>query len=263
MKKRKGRPPLNLTPAMDLLDAARDRIVKRHFEDLIPFSKLADEFGSNPQTLRRWMIKNGIRPRNQQEAGAVRRLRHLNETGNVDAEIVRLRVEEGMKIRDIQDRLDVSHKTIYSVLSAAGATRTTRPPSPRPQKSPRGQAKLGALRPEVLAAIEEGLSCNQLAERFDVAQSSVLRWMKAENLHLNSLTFTQKKIVSLWDASDLNMRAIAEELDCSRTTVSYTLRKVGRIDERKTPGRPPGSGNRKRSILHCQNHQREEAQTLS
>jgi transposase len=240
---------------MDLLDTARDAIVRRHFEDLVPFTKLAEEFRSNPPTLRRWMLKNGIRPRNQQEAGALRRLRYLNETGNADSEILRLRVEEGMKIKDIQDRLAVSYRKIQAVLNAAGVGGTTQDRAEKPQRPLRGRARLSASKADVVAAISDGLSCAQLAWRFGVAKSTVLRWLNDEGLKLNPLTELQERIISLWKASDLNMKAVSDQLQCSRTTVCTTLRKVGLIDHRTKLGRPPGSAKAKRSIIYRRREQ--------
>lgn len=48
----------------------------------------------------------------------------------------------------------------------------------------------------------------------------------------------------------LNVKAVAEKLQCGRTTVTTTLRKVGLIDRRTALGRPPGSAKEKRSIIH-------------
>lgn len=111
----------------------------------------------------------------------------------------------------------------------------------------RGRAKLDSLQGEVLKAIEEGLSGRQLAQRFRVAENTVHRWLKAGCLTLSPLTKLQQQIIALWDATDLNMRAVSRKLDCSRFAVVSTLRKTGRIAGAPGKiGRPPGCHDGKR-----------------
>ena len=233
------------------LDADRDRIIEAYVVEEKSVRKLAAKLEVCTLTFRRWLKDNGITPRGMLEEGDVRRRKFLDARREVDAEIVRLRVEEDLAPQEIRDRLGVSLSRTYAVLRDAGvsglAVNTDPPPQPKP---PRGQARLSALKPEVSAAIGEGLSSNSLAKRFGVSQNSVLRWAESENLHFVNLTETQRRIVDLWKSSDLNMKAVAEQLECNRTTVSRTLRKIGLIDDRTEPGRPPGSGGGKRPARH-------------
>jgi predicted DNA-binding protein YlxM (UPF0122 family) len=109
------------------------------------------------------------------------------------------------------------------------------------RKPLRGVARLHSMREDVEAAIEEGLTRRQLAERFKVSRYSVSDWLKETGLSMSGTTVKQKRIISLWKTTDLNMAAIARELSCSRTNVRVVLRKAGLVQRTGTIGRPAGS----------------------
>lgn len=232
------------------LDDNRDTIIREHVEDGVPAKDLADRYGVNRQTLRAWMKDNDVAIRGAEAAANLRRLHRLESVKDLHAEIVRLRLEDGLKIREIVERLKLSTKIVTSALAEAGATKPHVPAPPKPAPPPRGTAKLDSLRAEVLAAVAEGLSGRQLAERFSVSQNSVLSWIKTNDVKLSPMTQLQKQIVALWQSSDLNLYGVAKRLDCGRTTVAQTLRKAGLIEHSTKLGRPTGSIKEKRSWIY-------------
>jgi transposase-like protein len=233
--------------------ARKDWIAHRHLEDGIPVTRLAKELGTDAQTLRTFMRAEAIPTRCREAAAALRHQAHRDLRAPLNVEIVRLRTEEGRQISEIVETLGVTEKIVYAALSAAGVTKKLRPAGqPVPAKAPRGMAKLDALRPEVDAAISEGLSGAELARRFEVAENSVFSWLKSRVISLTPMTTLQRRIVQLWDNSDLNMNGISVTLDCGRTTVANALRRAGRLAPDARRGRPPGSTGTKRSLVHSQ-----------
>lgn len=115
------------------------------------------------------------------------------------------------------------------------------------RKPLRGRARLHSMREEVEAAIEEGLSCRQLAERFKVSRHCVSDWLKETGLSISSTTAKQRNILTLWYSTDMNTAAISRDLSCARTYVTHVLRNAGLIQHTNTVGRPPGSLDGKRS----------------
>jgi transposase-like protein len=233
--------------------ARKDWIAQRHLRDQVPVSQLARELGTDAQTLRNFMRTVKIQTRSREEAAALRHQIHRESRAPTNEEIVRLRTEDHLRISEIVARLDVTEKIVYAALSAAGVTKKLKPAGePVPVKEPRGMARLDALRPEVEAAISEGMSGAELARRFTVAENSVFSWLKQRGLFLTPLTILQRRIVQLWDETDLNVSGIAVRLDCGRTTVSNALRRTGRLSQEAKRGRPPGSTGTKRSPVHSQ-----------
>jgi predicted DNA-binding protein YlxM (UPF0122 family) len=114
------------------------------------------------------------------------------------------------------------------------------------RKPPRGLARLYSMRTEVEAAIEEGLTGRQLAERFQVSRYSVSTWLKETGLSISDTTAKQKEIFFLWYTTDMNIAAIADELSYSRTYVGHVLKNAGLVQRTSTIGRPPGSAKGKR-----------------
>lgn len=119
--------------------------------------------------------------------------------------------------------------------------------TPYPQAKPlRGLSRLYSMRAEVEAAIEEGLTRRQLAERFQVSRYSVADWLKATGLQISQTTMKQKGIIHLWKTTDMNTAAIADEMSCARSYVGTVLRNAGLMRHTRTLGRPPGSTRGKR-----------------
>ena len=122
------------------------------------------------------------------------------------------------------------------------------------QKKPlRGLSRLHSMRTEVEAAIEEGLTGRQLAEKFQVSRNSVSSWLKETGLQISETTMKQKRIIHLWKTTDMNTAAIADELSCARPYVGLVLRNAGLTHHSRTVGRPPGStrGKRAPTTLHA------------
>lgn len=115
------------------------------------------------------------------------------------------------------------------------------------RKPLRGLARLYSMRPEVEAAIEEGLTGRQLADRFQVSRYSVSDWLTETGLQISPVTAKKKRIISLWTTTDMNTSAIARKLSCARTYVTRVLIDAGLIEATGVIGRPPGSGNGKRA----------------
>ena len=208
------------------------------------------------QTLRKWMIDNNVPLRNFTQARAIRNQAFLNSINNNREEILRLRTQEGMKILAIAEALDVSPKAVGKVLVDANLSIPLhqRPPKlPPERKPPRGLARLHSIRPEVEAAIAEGLTARQIASRFRVSENSVSNWLKETGLRICRTTEMQRRIIELWQTTDMNMAAIADELSCSRTNVGAVLRKAGLVERTSTLGRPPGSAKGKRlpTLIHA------------
>jgi DNA-binding CsgD family transcriptional regulator len=120
-----------------------------------------------------------------------------------------------------------------------------------PAKAPRlfGAAKLDANRDAVLVAASEGFAGYRIAKIFHVAEKTVYDWLRANDIPLTTLTDLQVDVIDLWKTTDLNMRAIAKRLGCSRTYVSMVLRKVGIEDRRGIMGRRVGSADGRRAVL--------------
>jgi predicted DNA-binding protein YlxM (UPF0122 family) len=120
-------------------------------------------------------------------------------------------------------------------------------PDLHPQRKPlRGLSRLHSMRVEVEAAIEEGLSGRQLAERFQVSRFSVSDWLKETGLRISQTTIKQKRIIHLWETTDMNTAAIADEVSCARSYVGTVLRDAGLVRHTRTLGRPAGSTRGKR-----------------
>lgn len=237
------------TPVKDRLNQQADHIRKRYLVDLVGIVSLAAELQTTNQTLRKWMCDNDVPLRDFTQARAVRNQAFLNSIHNNRDEILRLRTEEKMKILAIAEALEVSPKAVGKVLLDANLSIPLhkRPPKQPPERKPaRGLARLYSFRTEVEAAIEEGMTVRQLAERFRVSENSVSNWLRETGLQTCPATKMQKRIVELWNTTDMNMAAIADELSCSRTNVGVVLRKFGLVEQARPLGRPPGSIRGKR-----------------
>lgn len=194
------------------------------------------------------MKDNDVPLRDFTQVRAIRNQAFLSSIDNNRDEILRLRTREGMKILAIADRLEISPKAVGRVLVEANLSVPLhqRQKAVREPKPLRGLARLYSMRPEVEAAIAEGLTGRQLAQRFRVSENSISNWIKETGLKLCRTTDMQKRIIELWTETDMNMAAIADELPCSRTNVGAVLRKFGLVQHRRTLGRPPGSAGGKR-----------------
>ena len=109
------------------------------------------------------------------------------------------------------------------------------------------------MKAEVEAAIEEGLNARQLAERFGVCENSVASWLKETGLQISQITMKQRRIIHLWETTDMNTAAIANEVSCARSYVGTVLRNAGLAHHTRTIGRPPGStrGKRVPNYIHA------------
>jgi DNA-binding NarL/FixJ family response regulator len=234
--------------AHERLDDHHDRIRKRYFEDGVGIYTIAREMKSSFKNLSAWMAAQGWEKRTRAQSVATHHQTRQRSLSEKTPEILRLRRDRGLSIRAIAERLDLSEKAVSAVVSAAGLGKRSAMTKTLAVKSLSGHARLDARRPEVLAAVSDGVAGYRIAGTFNVSQKTVYDWLRKNGLSVIPLTDLQRAILHLWKTTDLNRNAIAKSLGCSRTYVSEALRKAGLEDRRGIMGRCVGSSDGRRVV---------------